>query len=349
MLRRQLPIMALALTAVLMWSCHAGSIAPPAQTLATIDQGAQTRPHGIVTPLVYVSNALDSSVTAYDANDRGDVAPDIRIAGPHTQIVSATGIALDSMGRLYVCCGANGVNVYAPGATGDVAPVGTIGCAADPFIGVAVAIGPTPDEDVVLGQNLDAPGVAINWVEQEARGCVTPHVIGGPNTDINSPNGVAVGRDGRIYSANGAPDFGVPGVTVDRRDASGDSVPLQFISGPKTTLFDGSLDSLALDDQGLIYALSSDFNDASGFISVFNGSASGDASPVKVLRGAASRMSGPFGIALDHHGMIYVSNLNDSVTIYNANAAGAFGPVRVIAGPRTLLDGPEYIAVYDPR
>lgn len=349
----------LAIIALYLWGCNSAvtpaSVSQMAERASQMQQVANARliPHA---PLIYVVN-VDASITAYDANDEGDVRPDIRIAGPNTQMQGSggpLGIALDSFGRLYVCCANNSyINIFAAGANGDVKPIATI-CTPFETVPEPLAIGRNGDQDVVIGQNDDALGFRIIWFEQGAHGCADIHTIDGPQTDINSPVGVAVDANGLIIAANSADDFGVPGITVHRRDASGNSRPLRFISGPHTTLTDGHLMSLALGSNGQIYALSEDKTSTGGFgtggfISVFDNDANGDAPPVQALRGPDSRLSVPLAIAADSKGLIYVVNGNNTITVYDPKRGGPLKPVRFIGGPRTTMNCPCEIAVYEPH
>ncbi|HLW36945.1 MAG TPA: hypothetical protein VKR99_00815 [Candidatus Eremiobacteraceae bacterium] len=299
-------------------------------------------------PMVYVSNSLDLSVTGYRAADNGDVIPEIRIQGPDTQLQGARGLAFDRFGRLYVCCGPNGVNVYAPGANGDARPIAVIGCAGDPFVGAALAI--APDGDLVLGQNFDAPGAAIQWLEEGQSGCARFATIAGPDTDINSPNGLAVDDAGLIYAADGAPDFGAAGISIYQKSASGDSPPLRFLSGPRTGLIRGQLAGVALDASGTMYALSVGNSGTGGFINAFDRNANGDALPLRTLGGSGSGLDIPQAIAVDHQGILYVANIGGgagSITSYDSKSLSPLHPLRVVKGPHTGLHQPLYIAVLD--
>lgn len=331
-----------------LWGCSS-SVGPasvsqiPDRTSVLLASQPQVRQ-----PLIYVSNTSDTSITAYAVDDVGDAAPKIRIAGPDTLLTLVQGIAFDNAGRLYACCGQDGVEVFARGANGDARPIATIGCNGD-FVGGALAISRGPDQDVVLGQNFDALGKAISWVEQGALGCARVHTIAGDHTNIDSPTGVAVDARGFIFAANAAADFGVPGITEHRRDASGDSRPIRFISGPHTSLFSGIITEVALDSSGQIYVLSQDKNGDTGFISIFDRDADGDVAPVRILRGPESKLSGPFGIASDTNGMIYVGNRNNTITVYDPKTPGALKPVRLIGGPHTRINQPDYLAIFEPN
>jgi len=65
-------------------------------------------------------------VTAYETSQTGDVPPTISISGENTQLSKAEGLAVDAAGFIYVNNGVNQILVFAPGATGDAAPVQVI-------------------------------------------------------------------------------------------------------------------------------------------------------------------------------------------------------------------------------
>jgi hypothetical protein len=91
---------------------------------------------------IYVENAGSGSnphgsITIYRAGSVGDVAPIAIIRGEKTGLPASSGIAVDPRGRIYVAgvdCpnpdifvfSANCVNVFAPNAKGNVAPITTI-------------------------------------------------------------------------------------------------------------------------------------------------------------------------------------------------------------------------------
>jgi sugar lactone lactonase YvrE len=92
------------------------------------------RPTGIAVDrrgAVYVTSAGDSSVVVFAPGASGPVSPSRRL-GPELGLVSPQGIALDSHGNPYITSGSHqterkgSITVYAPGATGDAAPIRVI-------------------------------------------------------------------------------------------------------------------------------------------------------------------------------------------------------------------------------
>src|SRR5207249_8412524 len=63
------------------------------------------------------------------------------------------------------------------------------------------------------------------------------------------------------------------------------------------------------------------------------------------IAGGNTGLNGPFGIALDGAGNIYVSNGGNSITVYAAGASGDATPTATIAGGNTGLNFPFGIAL----
>ena len=110
-----------------------GNVAP----IMTIvgDSTGLSRPHDIAldaTGRLYVVN-YTQNIVVYAAGATGNASPIDTIAGANTGL-SPTGIALDSMGRIYVANAdfrlhpviPTSITVYAAGATGNISPIATI-------------------------------------------------------------------------------------------------------------------------------------------------------------------------------------------------------------------------------
>lgn len=85
---------------------------------------------------------------------------------------------------------------------------------------------------------------------------------------------------------------------------------------------------------------------------MFAPGASGDAAPVRVIRGKRTGLTAAFAIAVDPPGNVYVVNSDDmaisGVLVFGPRANGNVAPIRVIAGSATKLETPSGVAV-DPR
>ncbi len=81
------------------------------------------------------------------------------------------------------------------------------------------------------------------------------------------------------------------------------------------------------------------------------GSPAANVAPIRIISGASTELSNPWGVALDTAGNLYVTNSN-SITVYAPGAGGPPGspaanvaPLRSISGARTGLQGPIGVAV----
>jgi hypothetical protein len=87
---------------------------------------------GGAAPLIFATNQLSDSVTAYPTGADGDVTPFIDISGDAPLLFMPNGIALDSDANVYVVNGQGGnsgngsVTMYLADSTGNVAPSATI-------------------------------------------------------------------------------------------------------------------------------------------------------------------------------------------------------------------------------
>jgi Flp pilus assembly pilin Flp len=71
-------------------------------------------------------------------------------------------------------------------------------------------------------------------------------------------------------------------------------------------------------------------------VTEFAPAATGNVAPVRTISGAATNLSGPFQMALDSSGTLYVANgggTPDSITEYASGASGSAIPIRSIGGP----------------
>jgi hypothetical protein len=115
-----------------------GNIAPlrSISGTANADQTGLTNPSALALDNrnnIYVANdgsigdGVDS-VTIYAAGSNGNVAPMATISGPLTQLKQTGGVAVDSIGNIYVANaasdggGVDSITVYPPGSNGNVAP-----------------------------------------------------------------------------------------------------------------------------------------------------------------------------------------------------------------------------------
>lgn len=175
-------------------------------------------------------------LAVFAPTQKGNVVPARRIFGSKAAIKSPEGVAIDATGRTYVansCQGfsascTSGINIYAAGANGNVAPVATIG---GKKTNILAAFGVALDSagNVYVA---DAGAGAIEVFKAGATGNVAPmRFIAGDKTHIRTPSGIAVDGAGYIYlgnfdqstSNNSWPIF------VFKPNADGNVAPVQII------------------------------------------------------------------------------------------------------------------------
>ena len=149
---------------------------------------------------LYVANNGDSTVEVFAPGACGNVTPLRTIAGSSTGLSNSDGVdglGVDSTGTLYADnTGDDSIEVFAPGANGNVAPIRTI--------------------------------------------------VGG-STGLGGPDDIIVGFTGQLYVTNGFVT-GTNSITVYAPGASGNASPTQQIVGSNTDF--GNPDDLAVDAAG---------------------------------------------------------------------------------------------------
>jgi sugar lactone lactonase YvrE len=228
--------------------------------------------------LLYVVNNNTPAILEFTAGASGDCAPVRMIAGPHTAlgttwssdwtIPTVTGIAFDSAGNLYVSnTQTNSILVYAPGASGDAAPIRTIGGAATGLSG---------PRQITFDQNGNL------WVANRSGNSVTEYALGAsgntaPIATLSGPSivqpwGVGFDHDGCLWVANATPQNTVIVFM-------GGSSPMQTIAGPNTQFNNPYGESFDANGD-LILA-----NQLAGNVEVFADDANGDVAPLRVISG----------------------------------------------------------------
>lgn len=221
-----------------------GNVAPTA-TIAGSNTGLHSIGGGIAGGIavdaagrLYVANLGScyngsDSITVFAANATGNVAPTTTISGSNTGLKGASGIALAADGRLYVASTCNNsVAIFAPGASGNVAPLATIAGASthlDQPSAIALdGAGQLYVENVTLTSNHAYDTITV--YAAGATGNIAPvRMIGGSNTGLGGPIGMAVDAAGRLYVANGT-------INVYAPDAAGNVAPIATIAGSNTAL-----------------------------------------------------------------------------------------------------------------
>jgi sugar lactone lactonase YvrE len=196
-----------------------------------------------------------------------------------------------------------------------------------------------------------------------ANGNVAPlAVIGGADTQLADPAGIALDGTGRIYVLN---VNGQGSITEYPPIGAGtgilDEAPSATIAGSNTLLDEP--DGIAVDAAGDIYAVNriggpivSGEGYDRGSVTVYAAGSNGNVAPTVTIDGAATGLSFPDAIASDAEGDIYVVNAETantgstlstipSITVYPAGSDGNATPTAIITGGKTGLIAAEGIAI----
>ena len=266
------------------------------------------------------------SVTVYSAGSTGDAIPTATITSNLPGLDYASGIALDSIGNIYVAnefnnAGRNGsINIYPPGSYAAVAPAATIAGANTglntPF---GIALDSVSGIAVLNGNN------SVTEYPADSAGDVTPSATIDLDADGNfTPVGIAMGPSDELYVVNQRKVcerrfcFTIrPGkVTVFPAGSDGNARPTITIRGHKTQLAYPS--AITVDQTGDIYVANQGPGKCfpgcvclpvgPGSVTVYDPGSKGNVKPATTISGPNTGIGLPYGITLDSSGNIYVLN-----------------------------------------
>jgi hypothetical protein len=184
---------------------------------------------------LFIANTGDLSVLIYDniSTKNGNIAPSRIIAGPATNLVSPTDVALDKTRNLLYVADDLDIHVYASASivNGNQAPVRDLSVA---FQLSGIFIDGANDRLYVADQAGNA--VAVYDHASTLNGPITANraVQGTNNTHLSGPGGVQVDGAGRLVVSNAL----APSVTIyaNAATADGDIAPVATIAGANTGL-----------------------------------------------------------------------------------------------------------------
>lgn len=288
-------------------------------------------------PMVYAVNEFAFSATAYREFANGNVPPVLAIAGNRTKIFQPNGLAVAPTGKVAITesdqsSNPNRIHEYAPGASGNVAPIATITCGGLGGVPLQAAFDSQSNLYVNYFEGGHAPSGAIAvFAPDEQVGCIKGnHVIFGNRTGIRGEGGITVAH-GMIYSAE------VDSVKEFRATDNGNVAPRITIQGANTGL--QFADGVSVDGAGFVYIANG--ND----IRIFTPSARGDVAPVAVIAGNRTQFLHATGVAVGRDGRIFVADGNNGILVFASGAHGNVFPIQVISGSKTGLNGIAEIAL----
>lgn len=228
------------------------------------------------------------------------IASAIRVipGGGITDLEFPDGIAVDGAGTAFVVDeGGTGpsaaINVYAPGANGNVAPMRRV-------VGDQTGLGPASLQkahNIALDEARGVLYVAntnlntITAYPANADGNIAPsRTIGGSATGLKSPAGIAVDASGNIYVS----DLASNRIDVFAASSDGNAAPLRTISGANTGLVKPA--GITVDSLGDLYVTN---HGPPGSVTVYAPGVSGNAAPIQIITGNLTALGFIDGIAVD--------------------------------------------------
>jgi hypothetical protein len=312
---------------------------------------------------IFVTN-FRGTVNIYPIDSRGDSGPIATIKGAATGLDDPVSIALDSSGKIYVLnngtAGNSGsVEIFAPGSRGNVAPIARIVGPATRLHSVnKIAVDSAGQIYVAIEvEDIDSQPAGILIYPPASNGNVTPSAtIGGIESEIQNPWGIAIDLQGDILVAEAATDEKGK-VLVFPPGTQGAAKPRLVVEGKNERLIAPT--AIAVDSGGIIYVPNGEGHTMDGAsISVFREARSDSSAPtlVATIKGLKTGlMDDPValisGIAIDSRKNIYVTvpatrhNPVNRIIVFTAGSDGDVVPRAVIVGPSTNLYGPSGIAI----
>jgi NHL repeat len=362
---------------VTIFAANANGNVPPVAVIG----GSNTQlsnPVGIAldaTDKIYVVNASGTSrdsVTIYPPLAAGtgiiNEAPVGVISGSKTMLDYPDGIAVDSLGIIYVANQSGGpvvphqrldvgkITVYAAGGSGNISPIATISGAATGLsfpLGIALDsagnIYVTNSNTANTSDKIQS-GSSITVYSPGSKGNASPiATIAGSNTGLSDVGGIAIDSSGNLYT-EGCANNVCFSINIFPPGSNGNV-------SPATTISDGLTFpvGVALDSSRNVYVLNTYGGSVpGGGINIFPAGSSGNASPTATIYSNSTGLFGAAGIALDSSGEIYVADPSigngGSIKIYPAGSyATGVQPTTTIAGPDTQLSNPRRVAVDSDR
>jgi hypothetical protein len=262
----------------------------------------------------------------------GNVAPVRILAGQATKLSRTMhGIAYDAVHDeivlpVYL---AGAVLVFRGAAGGQEAPVRIIQGPRTQLLRPETVTLDETNNEIVVG---DTARHSLSVFSRDATGDISPlRMIEGPHTKLHQVHGVAVDSVHDLLVVSNINPRGVTGLLIFHRTDSGDVAPRAVIAGPHTGII-RIREVQVYPERGLIFAAVKNNKDSYnvhsrapspwdpnhvGFIGVWRITDDGDIPPYAIIKGPASGLVWPAGVALNpKEGEIYAidSVRNDLVT-----------------------------------
>ena len=301
---------------------------------------------------LYATNATQNAIGIYPPNTKTGSGPAYQIGGSSTGIAGPQYVAFDDQSNLFLtnynvsAASASIIEIKAL-ATGNVLPFNSVtlssnvrprGIAFYMQPAVVASASPAPSF-VVAAVNAGASSGFTSQLEFFTDALGQFQVLGGPNTGLNVPSGVALDSANNIYVTNlqgaSVEVFALPTPTPT-------PVPTPTTSPTTTPSPSPTPSGATASPSPTPVPTASPINVA----------------PLRTIVGAGTGLGQPTGIALDGNSNIYVTDVAatlgatacsgkaacPAVLIFPAGANGATAP-KAIAGPATLLNAPTDVKI----
>ncbi len=251
--------------------------------------------------------------------------PSRRIAGPKTDLGMVCGLAVSiKSGELYSVSGETGtLNVYPLDATGNVGPARQLK-GVMPRASAGVYLDMKNDELFITTEHVNRISVYPRTFREDQEPL---RFIQGPATELADPHGIYIDSEtNEIFVSN-------HGNWHEVKTGEGE------VRGPDSL----TRTSLGYNVPGRVLPLTASTGRFLGpAVTVHSRGASGNAAPLRTLRGPHTQLNLPDGIYRDPvSGEIIVANTgDDSVLFFAKDASGDAAPVRILKGPATKMKGP---------
>ena len=322
---------------------------------------------------IYVANfgsgitdkIVRDSITEYAPDSNGNVSPSATITGDKTRLNSPGGIAVDSVGNIYVTNdpstieeGDDKITVYARGSNGNAAPKASLFA-----LGLSYPIGILVDSrgNLYVANGGASTGSVDSIIVYPPNSLVPSKAIG-LETTLDGPSGITVDGSGTIYVSNQESGHGeLDSVNVYPPGSYANMAPSAAIIGNKTKLAQPS--GVAIDSRGNLYVANAEGGaNGHGSITIYPVRSKGNVAPSAIISGTSTSdktgLSSPNGIAFDSSGKLYVANVtggpdgNGSITVYPAASNGNVTPIATISNiagcapcDKTGLSSPQGVAL----
>jgi sugar lactone lactonase YvrE len=295
---------------------------------------------------IYVANTRggasgEGSITIYPPHTNGDVGPTSAITGAATGLYRSGGIALDSVGNIYVTnqasqTGPASVTIYSAGSVGNVTPIRTLRGSNTRLTNPA-GIAVDASGNIYVANEFSTGGVGnVEMFPPGSTGNFAPTTtIEGSCSDLENPAGVALDAAGNLYIANRGPVPDAPAVDITMYAAGSDGcvTPAAIICGSATRITQPA--GLTLDSKLNIYVTDSLTNSVSVFAppSALRDLVQRQASSQAPVPLVASVFKPPGGPSTSQGGTAKTAS------------EGNVAPIETILSPHTSMDNPTAVAL----